>query len=153
MYNQDLELQQQQQQQQQQILIDQNGADLRLGFLTKVFGLFSLQLLFLTFMIYYLQTYFKGDTFLGLFLFSICGQLVFGALVVCEISLARNYPFNYILFGILSFCELFPIAFIFTATTSIEPELVLFAGLLTCSLTLTLMICAIVHLSSSHCFC
>lgn len=117
----------------------------RLGFVKKVYGILSVQLLFTTISIFLAQTslysFFQpsGQYYnpVAQTLFYLCtfGALVTSLVVSCFTSIARQVPTNYILLGIFTACESYVCAYF---TTFFNPTDVLLAAFLTCTLTIAL---------------
>ncbi len=117
----------------------------RIGFIKKVYGIISMQLILTTFLIYLGQTslsdFFRSNSPLAicLLIFSIIGSLITMTTIVCYISLARTVPTNYILLGIFTLCEAYGVAY---STSFFESEHVIVAAFLTTTITLTLTLYA-----------
>ena len=129
----------------EQISTDYNP---RLGFVRKVYGILSCQLLFTSFLVVLAQTSFKSffqptdgpnPLAMALFYLAMIGSIITCIMVGCYTSLARTVPTNYILLGVFTLCEAYLVAF---TTTFFYPSDVLLAACLTCALTLTLTLYA-----------
>jgi FtsH-binding integral membrane protein len=115
---------------------------LRLGFIRKVYGILSAQLLLtvllcgLTFInpvrAFYQQNVTLFWICLALSLFMVCP-------LICCRSVARTTPINYVFLGVWTFCEGYMVA---TCCSFYSPEIVITAATLTCAITLALTVYA-----------
>jgi len=119
------------------------GYNPRLGFVKKVYGILSVQLLFTAFFIYlagfHLTAFFKSPAAVGIAVFCAVTTFIVCIMITCYTTFARSVPTNYYLLGIFTFCEAYLVAMITTAYT---PGSVLLAAALTVSLTLALTLYA-----------
>ena len=121
----------------------------RLGFVKKVYGILSCQLLFTTFSILLAQTslysffqptgQYYNPVAQTLFYLATFGALATSIAVSCFTSVARQVPTNYILLSIFTLCESYVCAYF---TTFFNPSDVLLAAFLTCTLTIALTLYA-----------
>jgi FtsH-binding integral membrane protein len=118
------------------------NAQLRLGFIRKVYGILTAQLLFTVFMcgltfIPAVNSFFRHN----IVLFWICLVLAIAILIplVCFQSIARKTPTNYILLGAFTFCEVYMIA---TCCSFYNPKVVIAAVSLTAAISIGLTIYA-----------
>jgi FtsH-binding integral membrane protein len=117
---------------------DQITFMMRLGFIRKVYGILSFQLLFTVAFI--CMTF--SDTFakflltnLAIFYVCIALSLVVGIALICFKKVARTSPTNYILLAIWTFCESWMVA---TCSATYDPKSVMVAGVLTAGVTISL---------------
>ena len=117
--------------------------EMRLGFIRKVYGILSFQLLF-TFLACsismsntkYLQFQISNPGLAYLCIFSTIASSI--ALVCCR-SVARSIPLNYILLGVFTVGESYLVSFICGTT---NPNIVLMAAAMTCGVVMALTIYA-----------
>jgi FtsH-binding integral membrane protein len=115
---------------------------LRLGFIRKVYGILSLQLVITV--LFAALTAFDGIKMfllgnLWLFYLSLIVSLFCGIGLICFPSLAREVPKNYILLGIWTFCEAYLVA---TVCSLYDFKIVMMAATLTAAITISLTIYA-----------
>jgi len=121
----------------------------RLGFVRKVYGILSVQLLITTVFVILAQTSMKSffqpapmtgnPLAISLFYLASVFSIITCIMIGCYTSLARSVPTNYILLGVFTLCEAYLVAF---TTTFFYPQDVLLAAALTCALTFTLTLYA-----------
>ena len=117
---------------------DEITKEIRIGFIKKVYGILSAQLLFtvglicLTF-----KKSFHDFLLNNLPIFYVCCgvSIVIAITLICFKKVARKTPLNYILLGIWTFCEAWMVAVI---AATYEPYSVLVAGVLTAAVTCAL---------------
>ena len=125
-----------------QDLEDKSEAILRMGFIRKVYGILSLQLL--------MTTLFVGFAFepifnlflynnIGLFYVAMMMNIAILLSMVCVPSLLRTVPTNYILLFVWTFCEGYMVA---TVAAFNPPEIVLTAAGLTALVSVALTVYA-----------
>ena len=122
----------------------------RLGFIRKVYGIISAQLLVTFLFVVASQTFLKSwitpqpgvqaTAAMALFYLATIGAIVTMLLVGCFTSLARTVPTNYILLGIFTICESYTVCVL---TAFFPPTDVILAAFLTLSLTVALTVYAI----------
>ena len=111
---------------------------LRLGFIRKVYGILSFQMLFTVFMcaltfLNPVNRFYKQH----IYIFFICIVLSIFLIItlVCFQEVAKRVPTNYILLGLFTFCEAYMIA---TLCSFYAPNIVIMAGSMTAAITLGL---------------
>jgi FtsH-binding integral membrane protein len=116
---------------------------IRLGFIRKVYGILTMQMILTTFMCVlsmsipaYAQFQLANP---ALFWISLVGTIILMIALTCFRQLSRKVPTNYILLGLFTMCEGYLVSFICSTT---KPELVLMAALMTCAITIALTIYA-----------
>jgi len=127
------------------------GYNPRLGFVRKVYGLLSFQLLFTTVFVYLSRTTFKSffnpqyldhnPWAVSLLWLSVIGEIIIMCMITCCSDLFKQVPLNYFLLTIFTLCESFTVAY---TTMIYEAHNVLLAAVLTVSLTLILTFYALV---------
>ncbi len=128
-----------------------NFGNPRLGFIRKVLGIISFQLLITSAFVYLAQTswysFFRAvngtpnPIASTLFIFSFIGVIVTLLIILCSSTISRTVPINYFLLLAFTVFEAYGVAF---TTTLFEPEDVLMAAFSTFSLTIALTIYACV---------
>lgn len=128
---------------------DELGFNPRLGFVRKVYGILSVQLLFTAIMVYFAQGPLRGFYYTdsgdirpiaaSLFTLAAVGSIITSIMVVCYSSLAKTVPTNYILLSIFTACEAYVVSMF---TTFFDAEDVILAAFLTFALTATLTLYA-----------
>ena len=115
----------------------------RIGFIRKVYGILSFQLLFTVIMCIISCTSRSFALFqinnVALLWLSIIGSIIVSLCIICVKSLARTTPTNYILLGLFTFFESYLVSAI--CSTS-DPKIVLMAAAMTCTVVLALTIYA-----------
>jgi FtsH-binding integral membrane protein len=118
-------------------------ADLRLGFIRKVYGILSAQLLLTTLFVAVgtlstaFQEFVQENPWVILLAF--LGNLITLIALVCCSSVANTVPTNYIFLGIFTFCEAFVVACV---CGFYDPVSVLIAALMTLAVTIALTVYA-----------
>jgi len=115
---------------------------LRIGFIRKVYGILSIQLLLTVFMcaltfIDSVRYFFLHN--MWLFFTTVILSIVIIIPLLCIKDLARRVPTNYILLLLWTFCEAYMVA---TCCANYDPIIVLEAVFLTCAVTISLTIYA-----------
>ena len=122
---------------------DRINVAIRLGFIRKVYGILSCQLLMSTIMCalsMYSKSFFQFQAEnAGLLIFSILVTLVLPCLAMCFNDLFRKVPTNYIFLGTFTFFESYLISFICGAS---NPRLVFMAASMTFAMVLGLTVYA-----------
>jgi FtsH-binding integral membrane protein len=113
--------------------------EMRLGFIRKVYGILSAQMLLTTFMCILSISIpslakFQIENPMFMYLSLMCAVAISIALCCCR-QLSRKVPINYILLGSFTFCKGYIVSAI-CATT--KPEIVLMAAFMTCGITIAL---------------
>ena len=112
---------------------------MRLGFIRKVYGILSFQLLTTFAMVVLSITSKEFSNFqirnIGLLYLCIITTLVTSICLVCFRTCGRIFPNNYILLSLFTFCESYLVSAICGIT---KPELVLMATVMTCGVVLAL---------------
>lgn len=116
---------------------------LRLGFIRKVYGILSVQLLFTLVlstlsMVSHTFYTFQRDNF-WLMAIAMIGVICLPCATLCFDNLLRRHPDNYIFLGVFTFCEAYLVGFICGST---NPRLVLMAVCMTFSIVLALTLYA-----------
>jgi FtsH-binding integral membrane protein len=118
-------------------------AAIRLGFIRKVYGILSMQMLLTTLMcvLSIASPKYAAFQLTNPWLLYLClgVTLVITILLCCFRDLARRVPTNYILLSLFTLCEAYIVSAI-CATT--KPEIVLMAAIMTCAVTIALTIYA-----------
>lgn len=116
----------------------------RLGFVQKVYGLLTCQLLFTVLMVIISMT---SKSFLnfqvqnyGLLIFFLVLNLVIMIALFCFPNTAKNVPYNYILLGLFTFSESWIVSTISGLT---DPKIVFMAAVMTLGITVALTLYAI----------
>ena len=116
----------------------------RLGFVQKVYGLLTCQLLFTVLMCIISMT---SKSFLnfqveyyGLFIFFLVLNLVIMIALFCFPNTAKNVPYNYILLGLFTFSESWIVSAMCGLT---DPKIVFMAAVMTLGITVALTLYAI----------
>jgi len=114
------------------------NVNLRLGFIRKVYGILSIQLLITTFLcsltfIDAVKVFFQTNVWL--FWTCLILSIVVIIPLICFKSVSTKVPTNYIMLLIWTFCEAYMVA---TCCSFYEPKIVLAAAALTCAVTLGL---------------
>ena len=117
----------------------------RLGFIRKVYGIISVQLLITFMFVVASQTFLKkwispqpgvqSTASMALFYLATIGAIATMLLVGCFTSLARTVPTNYILLGIFTICESYTVCVLTAFFPAVD---VILAAFLTLSLTVAL---------------
>ena len=131
---------------------DNSSYNPRLGFVRKVYGIISVQLIITTIFVALAQSKFvkylqdcdwdycgPSSAAMTLFWISIVATIVISIMITCYTSMARTVPTNYILLGLFTVCESYLVGLV---TTFYDPPTVLLAAGLTAFLTITLTIYA-----------
>lgn len=111
---------------------------MRIGFIRKVYGILSAQLVFtvaficLTFNDGFAKFLLQN---LVIFYILIAVSLIVGITLICFKSVARTSPTNYILLAIWTFCQGWMVA---TCSATYDPKSVMVAGVLTAGVTISL---------------
>jgi len=110
----------------------------RLGFVRKVYGILSVQLIFTGAMCALsMQTSFGTFQLNNLALFWVCWAMTLVVMIAlfCFLNLARAVPTNYILLAIFTACEAYLVSCV---TTLYDPKLVVMAAVMTAAMTCAL---------------
>lgn len=117
--------------------------EVRLGFIRKVYGILSFQLLMTFFVCAISMTNQKFSQFQvsnpAIFYLCIITTIITSIAIVCCRSVARSVPLNYILLGVFTACESYLVSFICGTT---NPKLVLMAAAMTCGVVIALTLYA-----------
>ena len=146
MYNQDNHHLNHEQQQPYKDFEQQDGGDIqsmmRLGFIRKVYGIISFQLL-ITVSICSLTFFDNVNKFFvsnpAIFWVCLAFNIAIIFPLVCCKNIARSSPLNYILLTLWTICESYMIAFI---CTQYDPKIVITAAALTCAVTIAVSLYA-----------
>lgn len=113
--------------------------EMRLGFIRKVYGILSFQLLFTFAMVTLscMNKSFSNFQIQNTAIFYLCliASLITSITLICFRGISRSTPLNYILLGVFTFCESYLVSFICGAT---NPNIVLMAAAMTCGVVLAL---------------
>lgn len=116
----------------------------RLGFIQKVYGILTCQLLFTVFLCLIAKTNESFKNFLieniGLFIFFLILNLVIMITLFCFQNVSKTVPYNYILLAIFTFSESWIVA---TLCAMTNPQIVLMAAVMTLGITVSLTLYAI----------
>lgn len=116
---------------------------LRLGFIRKVYGILSIQLLATTFMCFLSMASTSFFQFqlnnIWLFIFAMLLTLILPCFVFCFSSLLKEVPKNYIFLGVFTLCESYLVSFICGMT---NPGIVFMAAFMTFAMVLALTLYA-----------
>lgn len=117
---------------------------MRLGFIRKVYGILSLQLIF-TFLMCITSIF--SDSFrefqlnhIGLFIIILITSLITSIVLVCFRNVARSVPTNYILLSLFTFCEGYMVSLICGMSS---PRIVLMAAAMTSGVVIALTVYAV----------
>jgi len=126
------------------------GFNPRVGFVRKVYGIVSIQLLITSIFVYLCtgpirslfydsarRTYYQAP--FALFIICAVVSMIVSLFLTCYSSIARKVPTNYILLGLFTFCETYIVGFV---TVFAEPSDVLLAAVLAMTMTLVLTLYA-----------
>ena len=113
--------------------------EMRIGFIRKVYGILSFQLL-ITFSMVVLSCTSKSFSNFqvqntAIFFLCLVVSLITSITLICFRSIARSTPLNYILLGVFTLCESYLVSFICGVT---NPNIVLMAAAMTCGVVLAL---------------
>lgn len=123
--------------------IDSFDKELRKGFITKVYGILSSQLLLTVIFCAISMTnkefsdYQRTNTFL--FILCLILTIIIPIVIICFKSLMSNVPYNYIILFVFTFCESYLVSFICSVS---KPELVFMAAFMTLAICISLTIYA-----------
>ena len=111
---------------------------LRLGFIRKVYGILSFQLILTVIMcgltfIDPIRSFYRNN--LAIFWVCLAFSLIIIIPLICCRSVARQFPTNYIFLSVWTLCESYMVA---TCCSFYSPEIVITAASLTCAVTLSL---------------
>ena len=131
---------------------DNSSYNPRLGFVKKVYGIISVQLIITTIFVVLAQSRFAaylqdcdyyscGPSSAAMTIFWIClvATIIISIMISCYTSIARTVPTNYILLFLFTLCESYLVGLV---TTFYDPPTVILAAGLTACLTITLTIYA-----------
>lgn len=117
--------------------------EMRLGFIKKVYGILSCQLLFTVAMCALSMT---NNTFArfqmqhpGIFILFLILAIVLPCVIVCFQSTMRTVPYNYIILGSFTFAESYLVSYICSVT---QPRLVFMAAFMTFGIVISLTVYA-----------
>ena len=115
---------------------------IRLGFIKKVYGILSAQLLITCLFISFtfvdsIRSFYLSN--LALFYLCVGVSLILGFTLICFKNVARTSPTNFIILGIWTFCEAYMVS---VCAATYDPTTVLIAGTLTASVTVALTLYA-----------
>ncbi len=116
---------------------------IRLGFIRKVFGILSMQMLITTFLCVISVSSSEFALFQRkhpeLFFISLIVSIISMILLCCFKSISRTVPTNYLVLAVFTFSEAYLVSFV-CGTTS--PKLVIMAAAMTCAMTSALTLYA-----------
>lgn len=116
----------------------------RLGFIQKVYGILSFQILFTVLMCAWSMLSpsflkFQVENY-GLFIFFIVLNIIILLVLMCYLEISRKVPYNYILLGIFTFSESWIVS---TVCGLSNPKVVFMAAAMTLGITVALTLYAI----------